>query len=115
MPLITQWVKERFSTASVYIPREADTSPIYRASYCPERLDAPLFKMPSSKSEPNSPERGGGDQASPLSIRLPGFARYNLWPKPKKSPPVEPTTPYTTTASSAQQRSPSSLSDHAVS
>jgi hypothetical protein len=114
MPLITQWVRDRFSaTASIYITRESAASPISRASYSPERFEMPSYRLGGSRSEPNSPERGG-DTTSPISIRLPGFARYNLWPKPKKQQPMEPTTPQSVMPPSLQQRSPSSLSDNSV-
>jgi hypothetical protein len=114
MPLITQWVKDRFSaTASVYIAREVTASPVYRSSYCPEPLDMPSYKLAGSRSEPNSPERGG-DQTSPSAIRLPGFARYNLWPKPKKPLPLESTTSQNAQSQTLQQRSPTSLSDYII-
>src|SRR5258708_7728074 len=94
MPLITQWVKDRFSaTASVYITREIAVSEIPRASCCPDHSEImPSYKSASRKSETHSPERGG-DQTNPLTIRLPSFARYNLWPRPKSHQPLEPTTP----------------------
>jgi hypothetical protein len=118
MPLITQWVKDRFSaTASVYIPREATNSPNspnYSDSYFLQPQDLPPYRMGGSRSEPNSPERGG-EQPSQLSIRLPAFARYNLWPRSKKPLPLEPTTPQSVIPPPPPQvRSPTSLSDHAI-
>jgi hypothetical protein len=114
MPLISRWVKDRFTaTATVYIPRESAVTEISRASYCPDHLRMPSYKLGGSRSEPNSPERGG-DQTSPVSIRLPAFARYNLWPKPKKQSSMEPTTPESVIPPPVHERSPSSLSETAV-
>lgn len=114
MPLTARWCKDRFSaTASVHINKESTAVEIYRASYCPDRFEMPSYKTLGSKSEPNSPERTV-DQTSSYSIKLPTFARYNLWPRPKKQQAQQPEITSPIERPAPPERSPSSLSDNAI-
>jgi hypothetical protein len=106
---ISQWFKVKLSaTGSVYIPRETAFFDSSRASTA---FDTATFNMLPSirsgyKSDSHTAERSGPNK---LSKKNPGFARYNLWPKPKTqvSQPQDDDVP----VMPEQERSPSSLSD----